>query len=47
MTEINYKPVPFPKGDKQYLQKFKLHKEGKDHQLYDTGNAGVSAFGVK
>ena len=47
MTVINYKPVPFPKGDKQYLQKFKLHKEGKDHHLYDTGKAGEIAFGVK
>ena len=47
MTETNYKPVPFPTGDKQYLKKFKLHKEGKDHHLYDTGKAGEIAFGVK
>ena len=40
MTENNFKPVPFPTGDKQYLKKYKLHKEGKDHHLYDTGKAG-------
>ena len=47
MTENNFKPVPFPTGDKQYLNKYKLHKEGKDYHLYDTGKAGEIAFGVK
>ena len=47
MTENNYKPAPFPKGDKSYCKKFGVYKEGTDHHLYDTGTAGEIAFGVK